>query len=496
MRTVLYARVSTQEQAREGVSLESQEQLARDRCKASGWELAAIYQDVMSGRKDDRPALKRLLEDASAGRFDVVVVYRLDRLGRSLVRTFQVAGELTDHGVRLISLTQPFEIDGPLGRLLLAIYASFAEMESEAIGARIRDARRHRVLTEGKHYAVPPFGYRREAGRLVVVPEAAAHVRWAFEQVAAGRGFRSIVVDLNERGVRTGTGRLWTIAGLRVVLSNPAYLGKITHGRKPARRTSKGQIRRSVLSEGEYLTAQGDHEAIVPEEQWRAAQHQLAARKGTAPRAAGAGDRYPWIAVARCGVCGSRLGTHKTRGYVSLTCGRISHSGPGACSLPGISMRLLSGALVRAMAPVLAEGVSSARRSRKGSGPAPDRTKAIAKLEAAIQREANLYRMEAQGADVTERRIRDFRAQIEALSAASDVVAIEPPKIDDFEGLWRGLDAEARAALVRSLVELVVVERDTIALSWRPEFAPYLGDGITVERPRLRGAAASAFAID
>lgn len=497
-RIALYARVSTGMQAREGFSLESQERMARDRCAVAGWTMPNLYQDVMSGRKDARPDLKRLMDDAGRGLIDVVLVYRLDRLGRSLVHTLQVVGELADLGVKVVSLTQPFEIDGSLGKLLLAIYASFAEMESEAIGARVRDTRRHLVVTQGKHYAVPPFGYVRIDGKMTPHEENAQHVRWMFEQVAAGRGLRSVVVDLNQRGVLTGAGKLWTIAGLKVVLSNPAYIGKITHGRKPVRRTSKGEVKRSMMPEGAFILADGDHEAIVSEADWTAVQRQMESRKGTAPRTAAAGDKHPWLAVSRCGVCGGRLATHKTRGYTQYSCARINHSGPQACTLPSIALRMLSGALVREMAKPLAEDVkvSSVQARKPKKGPATDRQKEIAKIEAAIRKEADLHRIGAQTLLETERRVKELRAQLDELAAYREVTPTPPPRIEDFVAMWQGLEAEPRAALIRTLVARVVVGHDTIQLTWRPEFEPYLGEGLTVPRPRLRGGAAAAFAID
>lgn len=500
MRVALYSRVSTQAQSREGASLETQEQLARDRCTALGWTLSAIYTDVMSGRKDDRPELARMLEDARAGRIDAVFVYRLDRLGRSLVRTLQVVGELADAGVRLVSLTQAFEIDGSLGKLMLSIYASFAEMESEAIGARIRDNRRQRVQTEGKHYAVPPYGYKRVDGKMIPNEDTAPHVRRLFEEAAKGRGLRSMVVELNQEGVRTSTGRLWSQAGLKVLLRNPAYMGMITHGRKPLTRTSKGQIKRKVLQPGEYLLVKGDHEPLVSQERWEAVQRHLDVNKGVPARTAGAAARTPWMGLLRCGVCGSRLSMHRKgkgrREHVQFSCCAKDHSGPMACTLRGISLTLLSGALVRAMADRLAHGNQAADKRRKKPKQADNRVAQIAKIEAAIRRESDLYRMEAQNYATTEANIKALRIKLESLSQGQAAPVALPPKIDNFIELWRGLPEEDRAGLARSLVDTVTLYDETISLTWRSEFRDHLGEGLNVERPKLRGSAVTAYAVD
>lgn len=502
-RTALYARVSTDKQAREGVSLDSQQRMALDRCAASGWSLTETYTDVMSGRKDARPHLARLMKDAEAGKVDVVLVYRLDRLGRSLVHTLQTCGELADLGVKVVSLTQPFEIDGPLGKLLLAIYASFAEMESEAIGARIRDARRHRVLTAGNHYAVAPYGYKRTKGEalMTVDPEKAAVVREAFDRFNAGDSIRTIVTDLNGRGILSPTGKLWTLPAMRVVLSNPAYVGLVTHGRKLNRRTSKGEVRRTKQAHGDYLQAPGAHEALIDEATWQAAQKRLTETQGVPGRRSAAIHHRPWLRVARCGLCGSRLSAHSTRGYVTYVCSRIDQSGKGACTLSSISGRLLSATLVPEMARVLDHPHQAAKgRKRKPTTPRTDPAAELARLEAAIARESDLYRAGAQSFEAMAERVKELNARKEALTQAAPESPqgpqSTPPPFPNLVATWKGSTDPLRAEVVRSLVERVTVTNDALTLTWKREFHHHLGAEFTVPRLRLRGSAVTAVALD
>lgn len=498
MRVALYSRVSTAGQARAGVSLETQEQLARERCAALGWSLTAVYTDVESGRKDDRTNLGRLLEDAKAGRLDAVFVYRLDRLGRSLVRTLQVVGELADAGVRLVSLTQPFEIDGSLGKLMLSIYASFAEMESEAIGARIRDARRQRLQTERKHYSTAPFGYKKVDGDLIVVPETAEVVRWIFEQAAAGRSIRSIAIELHDKGLPTPAGAPWQIQAVKHILTNHTYMGKLSHGRRIVRRTSKGQAKRTNSEPGTFLLVDGVHEPLVTPELWEAANVGVEARRGKSPKRSGAEDSHPWLGVTYCGLCGSRVAamTMAHSGKIQLYCDRRRKMGVAVCGASSISVRILNGALVRAMAPLLAAGMKRPAR-RKQQVPKPtDHAKEIARLESSIQRESDLYRIGAQPLATTEARVKDLRAQIDRLASATPATPVAPPQIDDFEGLWRGLPRADQASLVRSLVDRVTLGEDTITLEWLPKFRGHLGDSLTVARPTVKGTAARLYGFD
>ncbi|HEY9721538.1 MAG TPA: recombinase family protein [Oscillatoriaceae cyanobacterium] len=488
-RLVVYARVSTEGQAREGVSLDAQVAMAREYCQRHGYEYAGDYTDVASGRKDARPMLAQLLKDAKAHRFEMVAVYRLDRLGRSLVKTLQVVGDLSDTGVSLVSMTQPFEISGAMGKLLLAIYASFAEMESEAIGARIRDARRRLVVTKGRHYATPPFGYRREekGGPLLVDEEKAEHVRWMFRQAAEGVGMPSICMGLNGQGVRTNTGGSWSVPAVRVVLMNPAYLGRITHGRKISQRTSQGEIKRRFVAD--YLLAEGEHEAIVDEKTWQAVQALFEARKGRPSRTIAGERKHPWLAVGRCGECGARLSVHtggKGRKYPSYECHRhFQQAHIDRCGVGIISERILTGLVIRGAAKILAQDLGKAKgRAKPKQRAIEDRAKQIARIDAAIDVEKRLARSFAQSPEEAARNIAELTRQKEALAGPPpDQPPGPPPVIPDLVSTWRDLEPHQRAGLVRTLFSAVRITREAVVVEWTPDLAWHFGDSMTLPRP-------------
>jgi DNA invertase Pin-like site-specific DNA recombinase len=130
----LYGRVSTTRQELD-LQLEELRQLAARR----GWAVVSEYMDVISGTSTRRPGLDRLLADAHAARIDVVAVWKLERLGRSLVHLVQVIDELLGKGIHLVSATEPrMDSTTPQGRLLRNIFASVAEYERELIRARVR----------------------------------------------------------------------------------------------------------------------------------------------------------------------------------------------------------------------------------------------------------------------------------------------------------------------------------------------------------------------
>src|SRR5215210_5305409 len=180
-RVALCLRVSSEEQ-RERETIEIQDEFLTRYCRLYGLDVAGIYKDDgVSGTVplQERPEGRRLLEDARAGRFDAVLVYKLDRLGRSLLVIVDAHDRLQAAGVALKSATEPIDTSTPSGRLIFQMLASFAEYERGTIRERTQ-AGLHRAARNGKHMGPIPFGYRASSpkdGRLEVVEEEAEIVR-------------------------------------------------------------------------------------------------------------------------------------------------------------------------------------------------------------------------------------------------------------------------------------------------------------------------------
>jgi len=128
----------------------------REACKARGWEIAGEYTDVISGVKQSRPALDRLMQDARAGKFNTVMVTKIDRLGRSLIHFLQLTHEFERMGVDIVAIDQPIDTGGPTGKLIWAILGAVAEFERELISERTR-AGLQRARAEGKRIGRKPL---------------------------------------------------------------------------------------------------------------------------------------------------------------------------------------------------------------------------------------------------------------------------------------------------------------------------------------------------
>jgi site-specific DNA recombinase len=245
VRCAIYTRKSSEEGLeQEFNSLQAQ----REACEAfinsqrhEGWIcLRAGYDDGgFSGATIDRPALQRLLADITAGQVDTVVVYKIDRLTRSLADFAKIVEILDARGASFVSVTQQFNTTTSMGRLTLNVLLSFAQFEREVIGERIRDkiaASKKKGMWMG---GMPPLGYRAQERKLIIVDSEAEIVRFIFRRYAELGSVRLLKDDLDARSIRSklrtsASGRLrggkpFARGALYLMLQNRVYRGEIVH---------------------------------------------------------------------------------------------------------------------------------------------------------------------------------------------------------------------------------------------------------------------------
>ncbi|MCB9848487.1 MAG: recombinase family protein [Phycisphaeraceae bacterium] len=271
VRCAIYTRKSNEEGLDQAFnSLDAQREAGLDYIRSQkheGWKaVAKRYDDGgFSGGTMKRPALGRLLDDIDKGRIDVAVVYKVDRLSRSLNDFAQMMRLFDERQVSFVSVTQQFNTTTSMGRLTLNMLLSFAQFEREVAGERIRDKI---AATKKKGYWVcgqPPLGYRLqredEPRGLYIIPDEAELVREIFRRFIETKSQVAVVEALNEAGHTT---KRWTSSTGRVhggkpltrkyvykLLTNPTYIGKITHTRN-----------------GEAEVYDGRHEPIIPQAVW------------------------------------------------------------------------------------------------------------------------------------------------------------------------------------------------------------------------------------
>lgn len=271
IRCAIYTRKSSEEGLEQDFnSLDAQ----REACAAyvlsqasEGWKLLPDFYDDggLSGGTLERPALQRLLSDVKEGRIDIIVVYKVDRLTRSLLDFAKLVEAFDEAGVSFVSVTQSFNTTTSMGRLTLNMLLSFAQFEREVTAERIRDkiaASKAKGMWMG---GTPPLGYEPDGRSLRIVEEHAVLVRDIFARYRRLGNVRLVAEELVREGIRsprrqTANGKSYggcafTRGKLYHLLRNPIYAGDIAH---------KGK------------TYPGNHPAIIPREEWDEVQQQLA----------------------------------------------------------------------------------------------------------------------------------------------------------------------------------------------------------------------------
>ena len=245
VRCAIYTRVSTDQGLdQEFNSLDAQYDAASAYIKSqahAGWTLIrSRYDDGgYSGGSTDRPDLQKLLEDIRARKIDVIVVYKVDRLTRSLADFAKLVELFDAHGVSFVSVTQQFNTTTSMGRLTLNVLLSFAQFEREVTSERIRDkiaASKRKGLWVGGNL---PCGYEMKDGKIAIVEEEAELVRSIYRRYLELGGVNELVRDLRERNIRTRTKLLSTGAtrggipfgrgALYYMLSNHFYIGEVKY---------------------------------------------------------------------------------------------------------------------------------------------------------------------------------------------------------------------------------------------------------------------------
>jgi site-specific DNA recombinase len=234
MNVALYVRVSTQEQATEGYSIGEQTERLKKYSEAHGWDVYKIYTDPgYSGANMTRPALMMMISDAAAGKFEKVIVYKLDRLSRSQKDTLMIIEDiLLANNVDFISMSENFDTSTPFGKAIMGILAVFAQLEREQIKERLKMGKEARAK-KGKFSGGGgiPYGYDLVEKELVINSYEAMVVQKIFDYAQEGKGLRQIANILNEEGFRSKKSE-WNPPSVRNVLYSKAYLGCIKFRKK------------------------------------------------------------------------------------------------------------------------------------------------------------------------------------------------------------------------------------------------------------------------
>ena len=284
-RAAIYIRVSTQEQAQEGYSVGEQRERLIAYCKAHDWLIADVYVDGgFTGSNLKRPGIQKLMQETD--KFDLVLVYKLDRLSRSQRDTLYLIEEIfLPNKVDFVSMQESFDTATPFGKAMIGLLAVFAQLEREQIKERTwmgRVARAKAGLYHGGGNT--PIGYDYVDGKLVVNPYEAEQVRKIYEWYLAGGSLISITERLRDEGYTNRYGSYNSWSSVRNILGNETYTGRLHFGE---------------------VIVDNAHDAIISKEQFDAVQV-LRGKRREKFNGAAFHTEHLLTGMLFCGHCGAR----------------------------------------------------------------------------------------------------------------------------------------------------------------------------------------------
>lgn len=224
--TAIYARVSTEDQAKEGFSLNAQIERLRSYCEARGWKVYREYiDDGYSGRDIKRPAYTAMMQEMED--WNILLVMKMDRIHRNSRNFMEMMDLLQKHNKEFVSMTESLDTSTAMGRFVVDIIQRIAQLESEQIGERVYMGMKQKASMGGILGFNAPFGYKFNNRKLEIVEEEARIVKQIFDQYRNGRTLREIVRFLNSSGIKTKKNNRWSIWAVRRILKNPVYTGHI-----------------------------------------------------------------------------------------------------------------------------------------------------------------------------------------------------------------------------------------------------------------------------
>lgn len=351
LRAALYARCSNAEQAQKDLSVPAQLSALRRYASDHNIEVVAEFQDAgETGTNTDRPEFQRLLSLARAKEktFDLVLVWKFNRAFRNVEDAALHEAALEKKGVRLVSITEPTS-DDAAGKFQRHMLHAVNEFFSASLSADIRRGLRE-AASQG-HWCRPvPTGYRvlkvevngKLRNRLELDAKWAPIIREIFDLALSGRGSKNIARDLNERGIRTSTGGLWSNSAVLAILNREVYTGTLVFGKT---RKQKGK---QLKPDAEPVRIFDNHPAIISQEEFARVRELVTSRRQHNIHPRQAGSQYMLSGVLKCGKCGGQMigKSISNKRYLRYVCSVRERAGIGGCSTDSLDKIQLEDAVL------------------------------------------------------------------------------------------------------------------------------------------------------
>ncbi|WP_168714368.1 recombinase family protein [Niallia nealsonii] len=514
----LYIRVSTIDQANFGYSISAQTKLLKEYAEQNSWTIYDTFIDSgISGKAtNNRPALQKLLNEVKQGKFEMVLVWKINRLARNIIDLLEIADFLKKHQVSLQSITEQFDLSTPLGEFTLQMMAAVGELERKTIAENMQLGRQQRNR-QGIYCGSKILGYetvttnvhskRRGTTEIKIVPSEARIVKHIFKMYADGFGYKAITNDLNKNGFRSKYNKHFSTNTIRTILNNVVYLGKI--------RYFDPKVQQEQILDGQ-------HEPVIESQLWDKVQNRLCSKQRVVKIEQRA---FPLTALLRCPDCQSSMIPFHTKGYRkdkdSVTyhyyiCNQYQNKGIKACkpnSVPADRIeRLVIDRIQQFITyPKLLEDIVD-KINMKAINEVSSLQKKISqidkKLKGLDRNRKNYFQLfEEEFIDKSTfvERIDSIKSQVKSFSDIRDQLENEISKalskqidfhkvestIKHFEKLWHLASPDKQKQLLSALINKIILQKvdnsKSVNIHFNRDVLPYIIEGVMDTNLSLEG---------
>lgn len=328
LKTGIYMRVSTEEQAKDGFSIHAQKEKLSKYASANDWEVIDYYiDDGISGKNlQDRPDVTRLINDVKLGKINNVLVYKLDRITRSVKDLINLIELFEKNDCCFNSVTEKLDTSNAVGRMFIKIIGIFAEFERENLAERVSFGYEQKTR-EGNYTntnGVNGYDYVIGKGILTINEEEKNTIQNIYKEYLNGASMLKIAKDLNKKNIPSKRGGKWGQSTIKSILTNPLYIGKIRYG-----------VAKKLQSKS--FCVSGKQETIIDENTFYRVQKLIKMRKEKNIKKRNSSDAF-FASVLRCSRCNSRFHSkiqiHNDKKYITYYCNNRQTK---KCNISGIS---------------------------------------------------------------------------------------------------------------------------------------------------------------
>lgn len=485
IKVIGYIRVSTEEQAKEGFSLDNQRKDLRDYCLYRGWNLIDVYADegISGASVNERQGLNMAIRYIEEKDITYLLVWKLSRLSRKVSDVVNLVEVLEKNSTYLISIKDNIDTSSPMGKPFLYIASIFAEMERENMIVQVKGGMTQKAR-EGKWNGGPiPLGYSLEDKELIVNDDEAEVIKIIFDMYLKGNGYLSIAKFLNSQGFKTRKNKLFGSKTIKVILQNDIYAGRISWGKYIVDKDkSKKGSKVRVFNEDLILT-NGTHKEIIEPEIFDYVQElinknkkfDLSTNKST----------YLLSGILKCPYCGSSMSVQQSPGknklYKYYRCNKYFNK--GSCVANGIGLEKIESEFFDILDMILSNQdlVDSMLRSYKDpSDDINNLVKQSKKLQSEVlklrDKQSKYIDELFEGDESYRSRIREKISEIDLavsdlelsiLALEKDIIQVSDAKFDvtEIEDLLKSagkiirvMDSESQRILINKLIKKVMLE--------------------------------------